>query len=248
MWAPPVALALLALVAYLVMTRPLQLPAAAVTDAYVINLARNGERLERFTASFNAADLATSVGLQRLDATDGREVDWAAYVHSDAMDKMLEVERTGKRQGHPDLTPGAVGCYLSHMRAWRRIADSGAPHGFVFEDDATLRPDAMARFETAVRELREAGHEWDMVLLGHWGTGTPVSPGAQRMDSFLLLHGYVLSARAARFLCDHMLPIKQQVDWELNEHIRSGALRVYGLRHMAAEVQWQGTDIQTPLA
>jgi GR25 family glycosyltransferase involved in LPS biosynthesis len=50
------------------------------------------------------------------------------------------------------MQDNAIGCALSHHLAWRRIIESGAACGFVFEDDAVpLRDNVLPRMEELVR-------------------------------------------------------------------------------------------------
>lgn len=209
----------------------------------VINLPRNKDRLHRFLKAYHASDF-TRVPIRRLVAIDGNDVDWSEYLDNEALEQLMTMQRTGYRKAHPDLTPGAVGCYLSHLQAWRRIAESGAPYGFVFEDDAKLPRTALRTFE---RALLGVPSEWDIILLGYMGKGEPVTPDVKRMDGFLCLHAYAISAAAAKRLWKNMMPIRQQVDWELNVRMRDEGLDVYGLSPILVYQDWQGTDIQAPL-
>lgn len=38
--------------------------------------------------------------------------------------------------GKPDIKPGALGCFLSHRRAWKSLYDSNEPFAIVAEDDS----------------------------------------------------------------------------------------------------------------
>ena len=214
-----------------------------VPEALVINLAANTDRLARFIQSYKASEFR-DIPLRRIEAVDGRRVDWSRYLTAEALEQLMTVQKSGFRAGHPDLTPGAVGCYLSHMEAWRHIADSGLQYGVVFEDDASVPPGALPALYKALRGVPRG---WDVVLLGYEGKGAPVSPGLLRMTKFLRLHAYAITGRTARSLLSTMLPIKQQVDWELSDRTEQG-LAVYGMDPSAIPVAWQGTDIQIPLA
>lgn len=225
----------------------LQPGAGAGSLALVINLARNrGDRLARFAATYAASDMSR-VPLQRLEAVDGGAVLDAAraYVEPAALAALDVMRRTGVRAGHRDLTPGAVGCYLSHVQAWRAVAASSAPYAFVFEDDADVPRDLLARFE---RARAQAGPGWDVLLLGYDGDGVAAGPDVVRVMWFLRLHAYALTPAAARKLCECALPISQQVDWEVSRAAGSGRLRVYGMRPSAVGVTWQGSTVQSPLA
>lgn len=221
-------------------------PRVVSTDApivLVINLRKNDERLQNFIETYEDSDFS-KLPLQRVDAIDGKQVDWSKFLSPPALEALMTMQKTGFRKSHPDLTPGSVGCYLSHMQAWKIIADSGKPFGVVFEDDADIPMDALQKFYIA---LNSAPPDWDIVLMGYAGYGHLASPVLTEMQSFLLLHAYAISADAARTLCSTMLPITQQVDWELSDRIKSRGLKVYGLNPSLVKQHWQGTDIQVPL-
>lgn len=210
----------------------------------VINLAGNVDRWNSFCARYHASDFS-HLAYSRLDAVDGQRVSWAKHVSADALEKLMVVQKTGLRQHHPDLTPGAVGCYLSHVKAWQQIADSGRSYGIVFEDDAAIPATA---FQHLKNHMAHVPADWDIILLGYEGNGDRILSDVMRMHQFLRLHAYAITARAARTLCADIMPIRQQIDWELNDHMKRGALQVYGMYPSLVKVAWQGTDIQIPLA
>lgn len=233
-----VAACIILLIAY---TRPR--PTEGAQLALVINLDRNKARLDLFANRYDTSDLAR-VPLYRVRAVDGRQEDWSRSLSSEALERLMTVQKTGFRSEHPELTPGAVGCYLSHMHAWSTVINAGVPYALVFEDDAAIPEDAHRKFQTA---LKSAPPDWDIILLGYAGRGTLISPVLSELQGFLLLHAYAISAKAARSLCATMLPITRQIDWELSYRIHTHGLRVYGLHPSLIKQHWQGTDIQIPL-
>lgn len=65
----------------------------------------------------------------------------------------------------PDM--GNHGCTASHRALLDHIAKSGARRAFIFEDDATIRPQFEAGFnQEAGIALGELPQDWDMVYLG----------------------------------------------------------------------------------
>lgn len=181
--------------------------------AYVIHTSKR--RLGLFTRAYAASDMARTP-LTRIDAGECPPED-------DDLD------------GPGLTTPSAVRCYLGHLRAWGLIASSGAPHAFVFEDDAQIPERVLPGVERALREAVAQGpvRTWDLLLLGFSGEGIPVSPSLLRVDDFLMTHAYVITAEAARELSSPegaMLPPRQRLDRELAARIHAEGLRVYGMR------------------
>ena len=216
----------------------------APTLSLVINLAHRPERLASFVNSYKGSDLG-GVPLRRVDAVDGRTIDWSRFLAPEALERLVTMKRNGYREGHPDLTPGAVGCYLSHVDAWREIASSGAPYGLVFEDDTILSTPVRPALKHA---MQEAPSDWDIILLGYQGTGMMESNHLIRISQFLGLWAYAVSARAAERMCTRVFPIRQQLDWEITHLISSEKLKVYGVHPMTLKLKMWPTDIQSPLA
>lgn len=90
---------------------------------YLINLERSKERLSWFTQQ--SRDLGLKV--DRVDAIDGR---------------LLEVSEIGRiteqSSGLYAVEPGAIGCYLSHRKAWSTVANHDDAWAFICEDDLHL--------------------------------------------------------------------------------------------------------------
>lgn len=121
--------------------------------AVVINLERHQTRLNAVRAELKTAGLK----FERMPAVDGRQLS-AEELHAN-------VTAIGRHL----LTPGMIGCFLSHRRCWRECVESGGPL-IVFEDDALLAPDFLRRLDVALRELPEG---WDVLLLGAFGCVHP---------------------------------------------------------------------------
>lgn len=193
--------------------------------AVVINLDRNADRLAVFMARARTA----GISIRRLAAVDGSTAR-LDDVDSKALVAMSSVQHNGFRTEAHQLTRGAVGCYLSHIRAWKSLVTSGKPLGYVFEDDAALSPGLGARVRDTVARLATLGIAWDMMLLGHFNTrGVPLAPGLLQARSFMLTHAYVMTSACARRLIRGMLPIRQQIDYALSEKCATGSLRVVAL-------------------
>lgn len=96
------------------MTRPVPI--------FVISLASATLRRTRIRAHLDALGLKYDI----VDATDGR--------------LLTEDERRHLAPDATAMSPGAIGCYASHLEAYRRIVDRALPLGLILEDDARLNP------------------------------------------------------------------------------------------------------------
>ena len=120
------------------------------------------------------------------------------------------------------LAPGALsgaelGCWASHLSAWRRIQEAGATAGTVLEDDLVLAPGFGAR----VRELEDDLRDFDLVYLGtssrNLSTRRVTTIGRHRVHAPVGLvvntWGYVVSSGwIARVLAHPSLAITMPVD------------------------------------
>ena len=97
--------------------------------AYVINRPQDSDRLARFRSHADRWDLDVRV----VAAIDGHAEGFSISDHAHAA-------RNGW-SGRPLFKPGAFACFLSHVMAWRLIAEGTEPHAFVFEDDAVIGRD-----------------------------------------------------------------------------------------------------------
>ena len=96
--------------------------------SFVINLARQTEKLEQFMHNAQYLD-----DLSIVPAVDGREVTY---------EKLKEMGfDTNKNWRDPilkrTLTKGEIGCFLSHWKVWEKCAQGDEPF-LVFEDDVVM--------------------------------------------------------------------------------------------------------------
>lgn len=99
--------------------------------------------------SIAASDLQ-NVPLLRIEAVNGRDIDYDGLLTKQARAELADLKLTGKRTHHAQLSPGAVGCYLSHYGVWQAVANAknvprDAPF-LILEDDAAIPQNAHAMF------------------------------------------------------------------------------------------------------
>lgn len=180
---------------------------APVWPSHVINLADNTARMDNARAQLAAAGLP----FERVDAVNGWQLSEAEIA------RVYDAGANASRARH-DLVPAEIGCYLSHIDAWRAIADGAAPGGFIFEDDFDA-DDTLSATLAALSE--DNGSDWDMVKLF---TFDPISktvsermltPNLRLVVPFRVptcLIGYGLTKDAAKRLTDRAVPFFRPVD------------------------------------
>ncbi|MGG7645477.1 glycosyltransferase family 25 protein [Rhodovulum sp. YNF3179] len=175
--------------------------------SYVINLAANTARMQNSAAALAAQGIAH----ERIEAVNGWELP------EDEIARVYDAETNRRRARHPLVRP-EIGCYLSHIAAWERIAAGDAPGGIVFEDDFEAADD-LGR----VLELLSAdgGRDWDMVKLFSFDASPktvrhrPHGPNHDLVIPYRVptcMIGYALTRAAAAHLARRAVPFFRPVD------------------------------------
>lgn len=214
------------------MTEALQLPGLMVL---LINLPRSTDRRARMEQRLATLGLSYEV----LPAVDGR-ARW------DELKASVDLPAFQRHAGS-DVLPGEIGCYHSHLHAWRRLVDSDAQVLLVLEDDMVFHDDFMEALRIA---LRGRAH-WDMLKLAKIRAKQPVCQGQlgpYRLNAcigaFTGFGAYLLQRDAARRLLPHMLPIRAPIDREL-EQVHRHDLRHFSLEPFPAHPQDEGQSTIT---
>jgi hypothetical protein len=216
-------------------------------DVYVINLDKATERLGHFKKQVASSDLV-SQSFIRFPAINGSTLDIQSMVSPKALWEISQAERTGFRLRHYQLSRGAVGCYVSHLRLWESILKTDKQVALVFEDDAQIYPTLNDYVTTTAFP-----EDFDIILLGfvcfkcHKDEGA----GFVRVKRFFGLHGYIISARGIRKILSspRVTPIRKQIDSMLSDMASAGELTVYATPRKFVEQNNEtfGTQIQLPI-
>jgi len=140
------------------MTQPGTAPLLGLREprAFLISLARRPDRRERFYKRWARLGM-TLPEPEWFPAVDGLAIPEEERWKGLTSQPMRTVNAVYD-------TPGAYGCYLSHLALLRQWATEGGQRDLiVFEDDTVLASDFRTRFQTFVRSLPA---EWDLLYLG----------------------------------------------------------------------------------
>mmetsp|Transcript_8430 Transcript_8430/g.22195 ORF Transcript_8430/g.22195 Transcript_8430/m.22195 type:complete len:228 (+) Transcript_8430:144-827(+) len=215
--------------------------------AFVINLRCRSERWRAIEAAAREAQ----VDVERVDAIDTRCVRRAAKhwrnIDSRALERLQHTCARGFRETHDELTPGAVGCALSHVAVSREVLRRKQSLAAVFEDDAELPRNFHAFVAQA---LAAAPIGWDLILLGWSGAAPHECPALlQRVWRFWGLHAYLISARGCAELIAAGCPVSTHIDHALSARTFSNDLHIYGIaaQHLRLRQVAHGSDVHIPL-
>jgi glycosyl transferase family 25 len=114
------------------------------------------------------------------------------------------------------LTPGVIGCALSHLKIYKKIVDENIPLALVLEDDALPRSDlatVLADLETIDKNETPKVY----LLSSHYYKSRPARKirGGRAIHKFVdgsQGHGYVLNLKAAAALHENLRPVKWEAD------------------------------------
>jgi glycosyl transferase family 25 len=209
-------------------------------QAFVINLDRSTERLERISQHLQRLGLPFT----RVAAVDGRQLS------DDERRRTLDEATYRRRHGMSSL-PGELGCYLSHVKAMRAFLASGADASLILEDDVQPEPE----LPQVLQALIECPGRWDMVKISGVHSGTPVRVArlTDRHGLAVMLSrctgssAYVVNRRAAQAYVDHLLPMTLPYDHVYDQGWRFG-LKVRMVSPLAARHDAQVATTITPAA
>lgn len=189
--------------------------------SYVINLRENHRRMEIAAATLSRQ----GVTFERVEAVNG----WRL---TDGEVEQVYDAASNRRCARRPLLLAEIGCYLSHVETWRRIASGSSPGGNVFEDDLEARDGIASVLDLLARD--ETG-DWDMVKLFAFDPSPrivhrrPLDPQHDLAVPYRVpncMIGYVITREAAARLAERALPFFRAVDedqkffWETGCRVR----------------------------
>jgi glycosyl transferase family 25 len=184
--------------------------------SYLINLDKNQARLENSRRQFEKE----KIPFTRIEAVNGWEMndaDIAAVYDADA---------AAHRYKYPLIKP-EIGCYLSHMDAWRRIANGKEGGGFIFEDDFKI----IASLHPVLEALSSSPENWGIAKMFsikkhprimHCKPLTNYNDLVVPFQVPTCLLAYAIRKETAQMLVDTSIPFFRPVDedhkffWEKN--------------------------------
>ena len=209
-------------------------------DSYVINLPRRSDRLQQFKQHYYKSEIASN-NLIVVQAVDGSNL---AEIYGYVTESTQKILTTGKRNSHSELTPGMIGCYLSHYKTYEEFLKSGKPTAFIFEDDSKILP----IFGSTLDNLPP---DWDLVMIGVQSCmECPAVDGKfNRLHDFYGAGGYLINRQGAQKMIQNKeTPIAHQVDLLIGKLCKEGKLNVYSVKNNLVDTAPMGSDVQMGLS
>ena len=207
---------------------------------YLINLEKRHDRLEKTTKNLHNKNYYDII---RFNAIEIKTLDQVKkYVIPQSIYPIIKRQRTA----HNQLSMGAVGCYLSHLELYKKLLSINDDYIFILEDD-TYPSLTLQQLEL---KINPPPNDWDIILIGGiYKKKRPINENYVEIDSFILLHAYLIRKKCIEKIVNRALPMTQQIDWWLSDLAAAKEIKIYGLTN----TNWKqnpsinDTNIQTPM-
>lgn len=214
-----------------------------VSHVYLINLERRKDRLKLFLESYNKCGLTNKI--IKFNGIDGGTLDIKTIpLTSLAILEMKQLQTVGFRYKHYQLTEGAIGCFLSHVKIWEDMLATGKNSAIIFEDDARPPPNFNKIVSKVMAKMPD---DWDIILFGKHCYDCEDKGDYVKVKRFILLHCYMINKKCILkiFNENNIFPISQQLDAYLSEI--SGVINIYAPKNNFVTQSNSRTDIQAPI-
>jgi GR25 family glycosyltransferase involved in LPS biosynthesis len=195
-------------------------------DVHVINL---DDRIDRWSGVAARLAPVRPARIVRCRAINGRVLTAAdrGQLSSRAIACL-----TRKPANHRDITPGAAGCALTHLRLWRGFLANGETALLtVLEDDAMPAATVPVTPEQQRTILESVPSDVDLLLMGcNVILREPLerSSAVFRVFYFNGTFAYVITRRGAMLFLEHMSHVYTTIDHQMSDVlVRHGDVRAY---------------------
>jgi GR25 family glycosyltransferase involved in LPS biosynthesis len=208
---------------------------------FLINL---DQRKDRLQITLPLLDQQGYYNIQRVEAVNGKTLT-DHQIRSLVLESELQPIWNQQRTEHHQLSRGAVGCYLSHLKLWSQLQNDPR-HDFylILEDDTNPK----LSYDLLKRQINKLPNDWDIYLCGGlYHRHNKISNKVCRVDNFMCTHAYVVRKKSVPILLKYAFPIKEQIDFYLSNLSREKKINIYGAisEEWNQNLQVNFSDIQT---
>jgi hypothetical protein len=197
-------------------------------DVYVVNMERSGERWRQTRERVVAAGFSEA-RVRRLVAVDASQPD----ALEDAWNTLFPMRPTLDLVKDPEFRQyvGKQGCFLSHVKLWKWMVETGTPWVTLFEDDVLFHPDWA---KLAPKYYARTPGDWELIYLGSqmdFKSTYPIDRGAVYCTHAMLLsltaatrlYAMVCSAGARLYTIDNLFhDLQASGDFPVSYYIWNG--------------------------
>jgi len=223
---------------------------------FVINLKDSLDRRTNITAQLSAL----GCDFEFVEAVDGRnlnEEELKQYSKEATIQNWTNKAQRG-------LSPGEIGCALSHLKVYQKIADEGIEEAVILEDDAVMGTD----FVDVLRNRDLFPEDWMIVQLDHETTymfsrGAPVSFWGRKQiyRNYKIARfveytwrntGCLIRKETAKILLDFGYPVRMTSDTLTSGNCGEIAIKSYGIKppcislatHVQSDISARGRGLE----
>jgi glycosyl transferase, family 25 len=197
------------------------------TKTYMINLDKDQHEFPKMEKEF------AKLGIQvdRLSGVYGKGLS-KEYIDSIVHPYALHTINTEVFTPWDVVSLGAVGCSLSHVKAWQTLVDSDEKLIHVLEDDALPTSD-VEKMNQFINDVEKIDPEWDVIYLGYFGfkmfnPDRKLPYGVLRIKSAMPgAQSYLISKAGARKLLQHAFPLVNAIDTYMSLSFMYRDVRAY---------------------
>lgn len=221
---------------------------------YCINQASEYSRREHILKTFGSF-------VEIVEAVDTRDNKWQNYSHyltDEGLRQMKRSEMTKTRRQHYELTPGAIGCFLSHIKCWNKFLELDPldkEFCFILEDDTMP---SVSFDKTFTQIVDDFPPKCDILLCDHLAFGDMEDETYNDVEykrlfppcSFYLLNAYFITAGGIKKIFNDLHErgnkFHKQLDSHLTDLLNDGTLNILILKEQQCfQIGISPTSIQT---
>lgn len=219
---------------YILVTHYQHLPPLLSLDKiYVVNLPFRESKWLQMQKACRIVPALASVQPERSIAVVGAELNFVQlYLDGKLAREAYRSLLYPRTVGGQFMTPGGLGCFLSHANLWRTQQLNKYDAVMILEDDVAFLP----AFDLEIRDiLDELPSDFGLVYFANLVNSTlsrkAATPFSRHLDLLSGEHwgtyAYLISHDAASILYDNAFPLKYQVDSYIIETCRRFGIDVY---------------------
>lgn len=201
------------------------------------------------------------IPVEFVQGVDTRGDKWKKYKHfltEKGLEKLEIAIKKNRRLRHHELTPGAVGCFLSHVQCWRKFLATNPKDDdvvFILEDDSSPHPEFLDVLHDV---LSNPPPDADVILFSFitFGNKMKVQSGGVEYEllvhpsRFYLLNAYMVSGKGARKMLSLLekddMRFEKQIDSHMTDLVNKGQIKVYNIMEdVCPQTPLGSTSIQT---
>ena len=169
---------------------------------YLVNLDKNKDRMEYMDAQLNRL----GIQYERIPAVYG------ASLTKRERKERFSLFRSFCAMGYK-LSPGAIGCSLSHCSIYKKMIEENVPYALVLEDDIVIDP-FIKEIIVAVGKFVDESRPQVILLsaISNDGTGNSSNIEIMRVKSGMCTDGYVITQAAAKLILRVNYPVVTTAD------------------------------------